>query len=156
MFFSSFPHLPVDCPPDSSRLIEIPPLVDLEEEIQLCQDVLHLELDGRLDAFHLGEDTGRSNTEPVSVEGGPRCTLHRQDGSSQPARADAHAYKTAAHPYHMAHMLPRGKQVFSLIYLDQAGSCNEFINNEFKAVFAMDVFIGETSMACFLQLDHSG
>ena len=102
----------MDCPPDSSRLIEIPPLVDLEEEIQLCQDVLHFKLDGRLDAFHLGEDTGWSNTEPVSVEGGPRCTLHRQDGRSQPARAEAHAYNTAAHPYHMAHMLLRGKQVF--------------------------------------------
>ena len=28
--------------------------------------------------------------------------------------------------------------------------------NKFKAVFARDVYIGETSMACFLQLEHSG
>ena len=109
MFFSSFPHLPVDCPPDSSRLIEIPPLVDLEEEIQLCQDVLHLELDGRLDAFHLGEDTGRSNTEPVSVEGGPQCT-GKTAVSSQPERTRMRTTQRRTHI--IWPIWPRGKQVF--------------------------------------------
>ena len=43
--FSSFSLPPVNSSPNNTSLIEIPPLIDLVEKVQLRQNVLDLNLD---------------------------------------------------------------------------------------------------------------
>ena len=45
-------HPPVNSFSNNIRLVELPPLINAEEKVELSKHVLHIKLDGRPDVFH--------------------------------------------------------------------------------------------------------
>ena len=49
---TDLPHPPVNSFSNNIRLVELPPLINAEEKVELSKHVVHIKLDGRPDVFH--------------------------------------------------------------------------------------------------------